>query len=77
MDNWGAFLFFAGWCFLGLLYVFFMVPEVSGLTVEEIDTLFKGPWFNAWRVSRRESSLHATENSDAIGKAAGEMYDDM
>ncbi|KAL2213586.1 general substrate transporter [Sarocladium strictum] len=77
MDNWGAFLFFAGWCFLGLLYVFFMVPEVSGLTVEEIDTLFKGPWFNAWRVSRRDSSLHATGNGDAIGKTAGEMYDDM
>ncbi|KAH7127446.1 general substrate transporter [Dactylonectria macrodidyma] len=46
-DNWGAFLFFAGWCFLALLYVFFMVPETSGLSVEEIDHLFKGPWFSA------------------------------
>ncbi|KAF9877050.1 hypothetical protein CkaCkLH20_05316 [Colletotrichum karsti] len=46
-DNWGAFLFFAGWCFVGLIYVYLMVPEVAGLSVEDIDKIFKGPWFNA------------------------------
>lgn len=53
MDNWGAFLFFAGWCFIALVYVFLMVPEVAGLSMEEMDDLFKGPWFNAWRVSKK------------------------
>jgi len=52
-NNWGAFLFFAGWCFLAICYVFFMVPETSGLSVEEIDDVFQGPWFNAYKVSRR------------------------
>lgn len=76
MDNWGAFLFFAGWCFLALLYVFFMVPELSGLSVEEIDTLFKGPWFNAWRVSKVDS-LHGAENGDAKKEAPGDVCDEM
>ncbi|KAK5994504.1 Quinate permease-like protein [Cladobotryum mycophilum] len=48
-DNWGAFLFFSGWCFLSLLYVFLVIPEVAGLSVEELDRLFTGPWFNAYK----------------------------
>ncbi|KAL7903862.1 general substrate transporter [Trichoderma velutinum] len=52
--NWGAFLFFAAWCFIAILYVYFMVPELAGLSVEEIDDVFEGPWFNAYRkVGRR------------------------
>jgi hypothetical protein len=47
--NWGAFIFFAGWCFIALCYVFLMVPETSGLSVEEIDEIFKGPWFTAYK----------------------------
>ena len=51
-DQWGAFLFFAAWCLIAWLYVFFCVPEVSGMSVEEIDQLFKGPWFQAYRRKR-------------------------
>lgn len=53
MNNWGAFIFFAGWCFLGLLYTYFIVPEVAGLSVEEIDAIFQGPWYNAFTRSKR------------------------
>ena len=52
-DNWGAFIFFAAWCFLAIVYVFFVVPEVAGLSVEEIEVLFQGPWFNAYKRSKR------------------------
>ncbi|KAJ0340967.1 hypothetical protein COL154_003091 [Colletotrichum chrysophilum] len=48
-DQWGAFLFFAGWCFLALLYVFFTVPETAGVDLEKIDELFQGPWFNQYK----------------------------
>lgn len=48
-NDWGAFIFFAAWCFLAWVYVFFMVPEVAGMVVEEIEDLFKGPWFKAYR----------------------------
>lgn len=44
-DNWGAFIFFAAWCAAGLIYVYLLVPEIAGLTVEEIDKIFKGSWF--------------------------------
>ncbi|CAI0649119.1 unnamed protein product [Colletotrichum noveboracense] len=47
--NWGAFIFFAGWCLIALIYVYLMIPEVSGLSVEEIDAIFRGPWFNAYK----------------------------
>ena len=52
-NNWGAFIFFAAWCFVALLYVYFTVPEVAGLSVEEIDTVFQGSWFNAYKGSKK------------------------
>lgn len=54
-NNWGAFLFFAGWCFIAICYVFLMVPETAGLSVEEIDGLFRGPWFNAYKSAGRSN----------------------
>jgi len=30
-----------------------MVPELAGLSVEEIDDLFKGSWFNAYKRTKR------------------------
>lgn len=48
-DDWGAFLFFAGWGFLSLVYVFLAVPETAGLSLEQTDALFKGPWLIAYR----------------------------
>lgn len=52
-DNWGAFLFFAAWCFIAIVYVYFMVPELAGLSVEEVDDVFTGPWFNAHKRSQK------------------------
>ena len=40
-----------------------MVPELSGLSVEEIDDLFKGPWFNAYKRSKTAHVISA-ENDD-------------
>ncbi|KPI37838.1 Hexose transporter HXT15 [Cyphellophora attinorum] len=51
-DDWGAFIFFASWCLISLVYVFFCVPEVAGLSVEEIEEVFKGSWFNAYKRSK-------------------------
>lgn len=56
-NNWGAFLFFAACCLLAQVYVFFMVPETSGLSVEELDEVFSGPWFNAYKYSRKRTQL--------------------
>lgn len=52
MDNWGAFIFFAGWCFVSLIYVLLMVPETAGYSLEELDKIFEGSWFMAFRSKR-------------------------
>lgn len=54
-NNWGAFLFFAACCLIAIFYVFFMVPETSGLSVEELDALFEGSWFNAYKYTRKRN----------------------
>lgn len=57
-DNWGAFVFFAAWCAAGLLYVYLLVPEVAGLSVEEINRIFNGPWIVTGRQNKaRENDL--------------------
>lgn len=43
-NNWGAFVFFASWCAAAILYVYLLVPEIAGLSVEEIERVFSGPW---------------------------------
>lgn len=37
----GTYIFFACWCGLAAIWVFFFVPETSRLTLEQIDTLFE------------------------------------
>lgn len=66
-DNWGAFIFFAAWCFIALVYVYLMVPETAGLSVEEIEEVFKGPWFNAYKRSKRPGTFvgMAVDEEDA------------
>ncbi|KAJ5214942.1 hypothetical protein N7468_010621 [Penicillium chermesinum] len=60
-NNWGAFIFFAAWCFVALLYVYLIVPEISGLSVQEIDSLFKGPWLKGYGRVRSASGLEGVE----------------
>lgn len=51
--DWGAFIFFACWCFVALCYVYFMVPEIAGMSVEEVDNVFKTSWFTAYKRPER------------------------
>ncbi|CAH0033263.1 unnamed protein product [Clonostachys rhizophaga] len=60
--NWGGFIFFAGWVFIIFVYVFFMVPEVAGMTVEEIEGVFEGPWFIAYK--RNPKVLEGSVSND-------------
>ncbi|KAF4970532.1 hypothetical protein FSARC_2441 [Fusarium sarcochroum] len=74
-NDWGAFIFFGGWCAFSWFYVFFMVPEVSGMSVEEIEGLFTGPWFNAYRSKAKhlqDVSIEGDEDpKDTINIEAG------
>lgn len=64
--NWGAFIFFAAWCFVTLIYVYFVVPETAGLGLEDFDWLFKQPLWRAYRSAkelkaRREHTIESYE----------------
>lgn len=58
-DNWGAFIFFAAWCFVSLLYVYVMVPETAGHDLEKLDELFQGPWWSAMSRSKKMERVDA------------------
>jgi hypothetical protein len=38
--EWGMYLFFAVWLALGAVFVYFIVPETKGKTLEEMDMVF-------------------------------------
>ncbi|CCT75169.1 related to quinate transport protein [Fusarium fujikuroi IMI 58289] len=63
MHNWGAFIFFAGWCLVAVIYVFFAVPETAGLPLEHIDALFECPW---WQIRSKAKTLHVTTISGSV-----------
>lgn len=62
-NNWGAFIFFAGWCFLALFYVYLLVPEIAGLGAQDIEDIFKGSWLNAYQRTKRSSMVESVEHA--------------
>lgn len=47
--RYGAFVFFASICVIGLVFVFFCVPDTTGRNLEQINRLFDNSAFSLWR----------------------------
>ncbi|KAJ5095517.1 hypothetical protein NUU61_004873 [Penicillium alfredii] len=45
LHQWGAFVLFAGFCVVAIVYTYFMVPEASGLSLEETNQVFERPFY--------------------------------
>ncbi|KAL1844572.1 hypothetical protein VTK73DRAFT_2275 [Phialemonium thermophilum] len=60
MHKWGAFIFFAAWCLIALVYAFVMVPETSGRNLESMNQLFEHKWY--------EMRKHAYDSPVPSGK---------
>jgi hypothetical protein len=65
-NNWGAFIFFAGWCGVAWIYVFTLVPEVAGLNSSEIEELFQGGWGGAWRRRKDKGEFEGCERGGKV-----------
>ncbi|KAI5244571.1 general substrate transporter [Aureobasidium subglaciale] len=66
--NYGTFIFFGLICFLAAAFIFFMVPETKGLTLEEMDEVFGDEAGNAAddraRLDRIYTELGLMEGGD-------------
>ena len=51
-----------------------MVPETAGLSVEDIEEVFKGPWFSAYKRSNPMGQFSAQDTGS--DKDAGYVYSD-
>ena len=49
LRTWGAFLFWAIVCAIGLVLLGIMAPETKQVPMEGMDQLFAGPWYSMWK----------------------------
>ncbi len=69
-NNWGAFIFFSGWCGVSMIYVYLVVPEISGLSIEEMDDVFNQPWLSARHYRRPEVPREIEGDSEGVQPAS-------
>lgn len=51
LNVWGAYLFWAIICFLGIVVLGIFMPETKGVPMERMGELFDSPWYMRWRAS--------------------------
>ncbi|KAF2090389.1 general substrate transporter [Saccharata proteae CBS 121410] len=49
LDVWGAYVFWAAICAVGLVLLGLWAPETKGVPMEKMDLLFEGPWWRFWK----------------------------
>ncbi|KAL2211613.1 general substrate transporter [Sarocladium strictum] len=49
LDIWGAYVFWACICAIGMVLLGLMAPETKGVPMERMHELFEGPWYMTWR----------------------------
>ncbi|RDA88338.1 hypothetical protein CP532_5547 [Ophiocordyceps camponoti-leonardi (nom. inval.)] len=67
LNVWGAYVFWAAVCAVGLVLLGLWAPETKGVPIESMAGLFAGPWYMGWRVDpRRFHRRGVDEVSDRI-----------
>lgn len=64
---WGAYVFWACICFIGLVVLGLWAPETKGVPMERMDELFAGPWYMGWKAKlspRSDSDDDDVEEDD-------------
>ena len=58
------FLFFAGCCTVGTLFIYFLLPECKGLHVEEVYEVFQKHWVSAYLPAQTKDAMPEWELSE-------------
>lgn len=53
LHPWGTMAFFTVITFIGIVFCFFFLPEVAGMSLEHIEYLFLLPWYKIGRASKK------------------------
>ncbi|TDZ60915.1 Quinate permease [Colletotrichum trifolii] len=71
LDVWGAYVFWACVCAVGLVLLGLWAPETKGIPMERMEELFSGRWWMGWRASVDVDSSSETKpfgSGDSSGK---------
>jgi sugar porter (SP) family MFS transporter len=71
LDIWGAYVFWACVCAVGLVVLGLWAPETKGVPMERMAELFSGPWYMGWRAQVRSGDEAMLETCSSGDKAAG------
>lgn len=70
LNIYGAYIFWAMICFIGIIVLFLWAPETKGVPMERMEELFRGRWYMGWRAkvdlsTSHEDHLRDRKSSDA------------
>lgn len=62
MTFYGTMFFFSTITFIGLVFVWWFIPELSGRSLEAVDAIFQLPW---WQIGQKGGKLEAVTVAEA------------
>ena len=73
----GTMFFFSAITFIGLVWVYFFLPELAGKSLESIDAIFQLPWYLIGRKGKELTKGQGgeVEKMDADGKEGVDMVE--
>lgn len=73
--GWGVFLLYAMLTYLGVIFIFFCLPEMKGRSIESMDNLFDRPLWMMWRHAypTEEEKVRSDVRDEAV---MGKLQDD-
>lgn len=66
LNVWGAYVFYASICTLGLIILGIWMPETKGVPIERMGDLFDGPWYLRWRARPHYSDESSTSSEGTL-----------
>ncbi|KAL5116707.1 hypothetical protein ACEQ8H_005456 [Pleosporales sp. CAS-2024a] len=72
LDKWGAYVFWACICAIGIVVLGLWAPETKGVPLECMSQLFKCPWYKCWRLKVDLAHVYRTSFEGQAGKGSVE-----